>query len=87
MNASNIDWRVRDQAAYLQGVRLERATFVSTPTWDHEHCEFCYAKFADASLIPDALREGYSTVDRYYWVCTSCFDDFREQFDWALHES
>jgi len=87
MNVSNTDWRIRDQAEYLQGVQLERATFVPSPTWDHEHCAFCYAKFADAALDADAFQEGYATVDRYYWVCALCFDDFREQFEWVLHES
>jgi len=80
------DWRIRDQAAHLQGVRLERATFAPTPTWDHEHSAFCWTKFADDSSV-DAMREGYATVDRYHWICTSCFDDFRAQFEWVLHES
>jgi hypothetical protein len=28
--------------------------------------------------------EGYTTADDYYWVCSSCFDDFRERFAWKV---
>ena len=48
--------------------------------WDHDHCAFCWAKFADVDG-PEILREGYATPDDYYWICPTCFTDFREQSD------
>lgn len=53
-------------------------------TSDHDHCEFCGAKFAEPELIPDALHVGYATADEYRWVCEECFDDFRERFGWNV---
>ena len=85
MSASDTDWRLRSQATYLKGLRFERADWMPGEASDHEHCEFCWAKFADASLVQDALPWGYATADRYYWVCASCFDDFRTDFQWVCH--
>jgi len=86
MDVPSPDGRIRNQAAYLRGVRLEWATWTPTATSDHEHCEFCWAKFAAASLAPDALQDGYATPDRRHWVCAPCFDDFRTDFEWVCHE-
>ncbi len=55
-------------------------------TWDHDHCEFCGAKFAESAQIPDALHAGYATLDEYRWVCEVCFGDFRERFGWNVVE-
>jgi hypothetical protein len=35
-------------------------------------------------MIPEALHEGYSTVDRLHWVCPGCFADFRDEFEWCI---
>ena len=86
MGVPSPDWRIRNQAAYLRGVQLERAMWTPTATSDHEHCEFCWAKFAAASLAPDALQDGYATLDRRHWACAPCFDDFQTDFEWASHE-
>ncbi len=55
-------------------------------SWDHDHCEFCWAKFAEEILIPDSLHEGYATADNYRWICEACFEDFKDQFGWRLIE-
>ena len=70
-------------------------------TWEHEHCEFCGAKFMDPDFSeehrkfidenPEVLREGYTTTDShprgadYYWVCEPCFEDFKKRFSWQVH--
>ncbi len=53
--------------------------------WDHEHCEFCWAKFmaADTSSDPSTLSEGYVTEDEK-WICDDCFADFRDEFNWSV---
>ena len=41
------DWRLfREQDKYLRGVTLIRQSYISNnPFNDHDHCEFCMAKF------------------------------------------
>jgi hypothetical protein len=79
MTVSKDDWRLQGQQKYLQGARLFWSLYqIYRKDWDHDHCEFCGAKFClDAS---DCLKEGYCTEDRYRWICQPCFDDFREMF-------
>lgn len=77
------DWRITNQADYLKGKRLILQTWTAPkPGWDHDHCEFCGAKFMDADS-PGILREGYATDDRYHWVCQTCFNDFQSEFGWT----
>lgn len=60
------------------------------PSWDHDHCEFCGAKFALPGVQPDAQSIGFTTTDKhergagYYWVCCGCFDDFQVEFNWSI---
>ena len=44
-------------------IMWDLATGEGTPSeWDHEHCRFCWQKFAATELgIEDALEEGYVT--------------------------
>ena len=82
---SDSDWRLRGQEAYLRGATLRwRAYQRYSLTWDHDHCEFCFDKFAETEQIPDSLHEGYASLDQYRWICRSCFDDFHQQFGWNV---
>ena len=77
------DWRIRNQATYLKGVVLVRSEWVRpTPAWDHDHCEFCWATFAEAAVLPDALHEGFVTLALDHGICSACFDDFKEEYLW-----
>lgn len=77
------DWRLTNQATYLKNVALIWRQYAPTNSNnDHDHCEFCFAKFIDDDS-PDTLYEGYSTHDGYRWVCVSCFNDFFDLFNWA----
>lgn len=62
---------------------MERTYRPFRPDWEHDHCEFCGAKFSSEE---DDLHSGFSTEDGYHWVCPSCFQDFREEFGWGLDE-
>lgn len=78
------DWRLTNQEDYLKGVALIWKRYV--PAFqdnDHNHCEFCWAKFMSTG-DPDTLGEGYSTLDKYRWICKICYDDFVDLFDWQL---
>ena len=80
------DWRIQGQEKYLKNVCLHfRKWQQSREGWDHDHCEFCGAKFMIGN--PDALSEGYTTSDEYYWICSDCFSDFCDKFNWSIEPS
>ena len=78
------DWRLTNQERYLKGATLVWMTYrPANPQNDHDHCEFCFAKFMQ-ERFPETLQEGYSTSDRHRWVCKPCFDDFADLFQWNV---
>lgn len=84
----NEDWRLRGQEDYLADKELHFIRFEKrSEQWDHEHCEFCWAKF---SASEGDLHEGYCTEPHNgsgaCWICPSCCRDFRERFRWKLKE-
>jgi hypothetical protein len=86
---SESDWRLQGQEAYLTGVQLTWRPYRpsrTNPNWEHDHCEFCWAKFM-MDDAPDVLKAGYCTLDEYRWICKGCFDDFRVRFQWRVVDS
>ena len=84
--AQNDDWRLTNQGKYLLGATLQFRRYVApSSTWDHDHCEFCWRKFTERTLA-DTLQEGYATTDTRHWICSICFADFKDRFNWALAE-
>jgi hypothetical protein len=78
------DWRLQGQEKYLKGAALSWKQYTRfSDTWEHDHCEFCWAKFMDAG-VADTLHEGYATPDNYRWICAKCFADFADLFDWTV---
>lgn len=71
------DWRWRDHGEFLDGVKLRFMQYQPySESWDHDHCEFCWAKFLPidraeewARLAPKdrdtIVTEGYTTTDAY----------------------
>ena len=81
------DWRRQGQERYLEGVELSWKRYTKyREEWDHDHCEFCGAKFMESG-DQDIQKEGYATEDNYRWICKQCFDDFREEFNWTLRNN
>ena len=88
------DWRLGRQERYLQPARLCWKRYSRwSDEWDHDHCEFCWAKFVapdDPQQGPDDLNEGYAVLsnghfpDDYHWVCAVCYADFRGMFNWEV---
>jgi hypothetical protein len=65
------DWRLQGQDRYLKGVTLihrRYRRYFKDSNWDHDHCEFCRAKFMEEDY-PKVLHIGYATTDEYHWVC------------------
>ena len=79
------DWRWQGQETYMQGLALCWKPYHRySESWDHDHCEFCWAKFSEVPSDADALTEGYASSDSHRWVCRQCFDDFRQKFEWTI---
>jgi hypothetical protein len=83
------DWRI-DNAEHLKGVRLQYLRYTQpSPTWDHDHCAGCWAKFAEFEG-EDILHEGYTTCEDdprgacCDWVCPSCFGDLKDEMQWTV---
>jgi hypothetical protein len=77
------DWRLTNQQCYLQGVSLSFQQYRPGPGNDHDHCEFCWAKFM-VEGNGDTLHAGFATADQYRWICEPCFTDFRDMFRWSV---
>ncbi len=80
------DWRLRGQENYLMGKKLYFIRFQKhSEEWNHEHCDFCWAKFSD---FEGDLHEGYCTgpdnKGSEYWICPECYNDFKDRFGWKL---
>jgi hypothetical protein len=76
------DWRSRNQERYLRGIAFTwRMNRPAIPENDHDHCEFCFAKFMQGGAI-GTLGEGYASADGDHWICKPCFEDFCAQFNW-----
>jgi hypothetical protein len=79
------DWRITGQKQYLESVTLKWAKWeMPKPTWDHDHCEFCWKRFCLHDECKDAVKEGFTTLDKYHWICKECFEDFKKLFKWIV---
>lgn len=84
MSLRNDDWRLQGQERYLSGATLHwRRYRRPRADWDHDHCEFCGAAFAELDQ-QGFLREGYTTEDQYRWVCLKCARDVAPAFKFTL---
>ncbi len=84
------DWRLHPgDEQYYSGLTLFRRRFRAKYTSDHDHCEFCWAKFMEEGDPPHPedqhvmVHEGYATEDSI-WICDQCFSDFYERFSWKV---
>lgn len=78
------DWRLTDQAKYLYKKILYWQNYQAySETWEHDHCEFCWAKFTEENQSED-LHAGYTTQNQYYWICETCFNDFCNLLQWQV---
>jgi len=82
------DWRLQGQDRYLKGaVVTYRKYRCHSKSCDHDHCEFCGAKFMEESSDPEVQTEGYTTVDEYRWICPTCLADFKERYAIAIRDT
>ena len=78
------DWRLVNQSKYLFGKVLFKTIFKQDGECDHAHCAFCWGKFSEDA---DDIHCGYCTTDKMWWICETCFHDFKDQFKWLVKEN
>ena len=79
-------FEIAEEFSYLRGIKLYWKAYAPySDVWTHDHCEFCFATFSEHDG-PNILHHGYSTEDEYRWICKTCFDEFKEFFDWQVEE-
>ena len=78
------DWRLNGQEYSLFQKELHLITFKAWRSYDHAHCDFCWAKFSENE---DDLHSGYATKNEEHWICESCYNDFKDRFQWTLCDS
>src|SRR3712207_4582236 len=101
MSGRDADWRLQGQERYLEGALLVPKRYrARDESWDHDHCEFCSAKFVedaspsatrgDPGTTEEVLTEGFTTTAEhpngadYHWICPTCFGDFAARFGWRV---
>jgi hypothetical protein len=91
-NANDIykidDWRIMGQPGYLFQKRLYKRSFI--PNFDdkhpdHAHCEFCNDYFC--ANDKQYLHEGYYEPINHCWICETCYNDFKELFQWIIEDT
>jgi hypothetical protein len=98
MPAGPDDWRRTGQERDLPPGTVLRLTryHAHSPTSEHEHCLFCWAKFMDPDFSaehrtfiadhPEVLTTGYTTADQRHWLCPPCAADFADELQLHLVE-
>lgn len=71
------DWRLsRGQEDYLSGVVFHKERMLPQPQdlGFHKHCELCWTTLSPYGTDE---HEGYVSENRQYWLCQSCFQEFK----------
>jgi hypothetical protein len=81
------DQRV-ENCKYLKGVTFRRKKYrAPSKEWDHDHCDACWAKFAEFDG-PGILHVGLATTaewklgEDHNWICPKCFIELRNVMNW-----
>ena len=76
------DWRIMGQEGYLIGKTLQYRRFDrKLVREDFDQCEFCWEVFDEDKNNP---LPAYFEPTGQYWICETCFRDFREHFFWEV---
>ncbi len=74
----------KDWNAGLRGAELKwQAYKMPKPTWDHDHCEFCWEKFMEPGNS-GTLHEGYYCESEETWICSTCFEEQKAEYQWKV---
>ena len=78
-----LDWREQGQEKYLKGLKFTKQIYTKySDNWEHDHCEFCNIKFSEEQdKSSDSINIGYTTKDKYRWICEECFNFFQKKYN------
>jgi PAS domain-containing protein len=74
------DWRLLSTSPKKDLHFLRRVFDRTICIEDYEKCEFCYAIFDEDEENP---KTAYYCPQERYWVCKTCFNDFKEHLNWT----
>lgn len=78
------DWRILPwHKEKWSGIVLRYRHWAAVGRNDHDHCAFCWDKFA---ADEGCLHEGYCTETGSDWICKVCYNDFKERFGWRVQK-
>ena len=84
-NSRYDDYKVHVDST-LRSKNLQWSRYTQRATdWDHDHCEFCWRRFSEPSAgYIDSVEFGYTTPDRFNWICQECVNKYKERFGWIV---
>lgn len=72
---------------FLKGITLEWKKYKQdSPQWDHEHCEFCGGKFME-EVDGKIFNAGWTDETENHWICSGCFDEKKDTYQFKVLES
>jgi hypothetical protein len=80
------DWRVTNHGEYLQGATFVRKPYrVWSAEWEHDHCEFCHAKFIDPAFSEAhaALASGDDTAQTEGYAALGTGPEGEDDYHWV----
>lgn len=82
------DWRldIAQEPSFYEKFTWELKKWTQTRSnWDHDHCDFCGTEISN--IINDEIQNiGWTNDDEYYWICETCFDDFKDLYQWKIRK-
>ncbi len=77
-----IETRLSEQLKYMSDIQFQRKS-VGACAKEGSKCEFCGERMVADQKI---AKPGYAGEDEQYWVCDTCFGDFKDMFGWSMLE-
>src|SRR5690349_10481821 len=80
------DWRVTNQGKFLEGATFVRKPYrVRSAEWEHDHCEFCHAKFIDPAFSEDhaALARADDTIQTEGYAGLGTGPERQDEYHWV----
>ncbi len=65
---------------FLIGKQFVYKVFTLRRIGDHEHCNMCGEEFSGIEKSP---KWGYGAMDGIGWLCSECFNEYKEEYKWT----
>lgn len=68
---------------FMVNAVMEKKDYKKSDLSEHEHCTMCGTKFSERTKD---LHLGYVTKDGIHWVCSECFEYYKQEYGWSCVE-